>query len=111
MRLRVLGIGIWHIKHVSVLERSLIKLRLEILELHRRDQEADLPVAVVVRFFVALVVNRCYDYRIHGENCQFFHSQNVELAPENDLGDRVNVVAKILVEQKSFRHLEVVQML
>lgn len=35
----------------------------------------------------------------------------MELASENYLGDRVNVVAKVLVEQKSFRHLKVVQVL
>lgn len=71
----VFRVGVRHVEDLPVLLRRLGQLRLEILELHGRDQEPDPSVAVLIRalVLVPLIVDGRRNYLIHRENDQLLY--------------------------------------
>ena len=91
--LDIFRIRIWHLQHLAVLGRRFLKLRLEIFELHGRDQKANTAITVVaLLILVSLVIDCGGHYRVHRKNRQLFYPGNMEFTPKNDLSNRMNVI-------------------
>lgn len=79
---------------MAVLLGRLKHLRLEIAEAHRRDEKA----ATVLLDLPLIVYHRRHNL-VHAENGELLDLHRVQVGPEDELRDRMNVVGQVLVEE------------
>ena len=96
-----------HVEDLPVLLGRLCQLRLKVFELHRRNQKANAAITILVGtlILITLIVDRCRNYLVHREYDEFLHLGHMQLVPENDLSNRVDVFAEVLVEKQRLGHL------
>ena len=103
---RILALQVWHLQHLPVFLRNFLELRLEVLKLHRRNQQPQLTILIVM--LASLVVNSGRHYRVHRKQSQFFYPSDMQLTSEDNLSNGMDILPKSLVEEQCFRNLQVV---